>query len=93
MDFVGFDIDVNDDSSVDNQLDDLGDRFKQMIKYENIAKKSHAKSLYMKMNIGAEALILDELLGFGLLYTSQMSEYFPINDLTLSVNCRPLDWL
>lgn len=27
VDFVGFDIDVNDDSSVDNQLDDLGDRF------------------------------------------------------------------
>ncbi|MGL5788726.1 MAG: DUF5723 family protein [Bacteroidales bacterium] len=93
VDFVGFDIDVNDDSSVDDQIDDLGDRFKQMIKYENIAKKAHAKSLYMKMNIGAEAMILDDLLGFGLLYTNQMSEYFPLNDLTLSVNCRPLDWL
>ena len=93
VDFIGLDIDVNDDSSVDDQLDDLGDRFKQMIKYQNIDKKGHAKSLYMKVNIGAEATILNDLLGFGLLYTNQMSEYFPVNDLTASVSCRPLNWL
>lgn len=93
VDFVGLNIDVNDNSSVENQLDDLGDRFKQMIKYETIGKKGHTKSLYMKMNLAAEANILDNLLGFGLLYTNQMSEYFPVHDLTANVTCRPLNWL
>lgn len=93
VDFIGLDIDVNDDSSVEDQLDDLGDRFKQMIKYQTIGKKGHTKSLYMKMNLAAEANILNNLLGFGLLYSNQMSEYFPVNNLTANATCRPLDWL
>ena len=93
VDFIGLDIDVNDDSSVENQLDDLGDRFKQMIKYQTIEKKGNAKSLYMKMNLAAEANILNDLLGFGLLYSNQMSEYFPVHNITANVTCRPLNWL
>lgn len=92
--FDGFsEVDINDDSSIDDQWDDISDQLEDMIRfYETDAPSSRATSLRTTLNIGAEYSILNDKISFGLLSSTRFSRPKTWTEIIASANFRPASW-
>lgn len=92
--FDGFDeIDINDDSSIDDQWDDIADQLEDMVRfYETDAPSSRSTSLRTTLNIGAEYSILNDKISFGLLSSTRFSSPKTWTEIVGSANFRPASW-
>lgn len=92
--FDGFDeIDINDDSSIDDQWDDIADQLEDMARfYETNAPSVRSTSLRTTLNIGAEYSILNDKISFGLLSSTRFSSPKTWTEIVGSANFRPASW-
>lgn len=92
--FDGFDeIDINDDSSIDDQWDDIADQLEDMVRfYETDAPSARSTSLRTTLNIGAEYSILNDKISFGLLSSTRFSKPKTWTEIVGSANFRPASW-
>lgn len=93
VDFFGFDIDVDDDTSVDDQWTELENRFNEMLQYQREESQSLTRMLYAKIHLAASYEILPGKLNAGLLYEHQVSQKFPVQQLSATVNYRPFHFV
>lgn len=68
------------------------DDFDEITNFHSTPAKSRTTSLRTTINVGGEYTILDNLLGFGLLSSTQIRATKSYSELTASVNVRPIDW-
>ncbi len=87
-----FQIDFNDNSSLEEDLDDIIDKFEEIIKFKERSPKGHTSGLRTRMNISLEYEILPAQLSAGLLSTSAFNSSHTMTETTLAVNYRPCKW-
>lgn len=92
--FDGFkEVDIDDDSSIDDQWDDIADQLEDMVRfYETDAPSSRSTSLRTTLNIGAEYSILNDKISFGLLSSTRFSSPKTWTEIVGSANFRPASW-
>lgn len=96
FDFDGFQLDFSDDSdipSVSDQMNDIEDRFLEMLHLKQQAAKARTTALQATLNLGAEYALFENKLGVGLLSSTRIGHHNSFSELTLSGNYRPLSWL
>lgn len=95
--FDGFDnINVDDsdsDHSFENQLDDLEDDLKGLVKfYEDKKPSGRTTALRATLNVAGEYSILNRKISFGLLSTTRFGSPKVWTNLMASANFRPSKW-
>lgn len=92
--FNGFDeVDINDDSAIDDQWDDIADQLEDMVRfYKTDAPSARSTSLRTTLNIGAEYSILNDKISFGLLSSTRFSSPKTWTEIVGSANFRPASW-
>lgn len=92
--FDGFkEIDIDDDSAIDDQWDDIADQLEDMVRfYETDAPSARSTSLRTTLNIGAEYSILNDKISFGLLSSTRFSSPKTWTEIVGSANFRPASW-
>ncbi|GHU85778.1 hypothetical protein FACS1894153_1610 [Bacteroidia bacterium] len=78
--------------SIDNLIDDLVDDVYGLMDLKADAPKGKASALSTKIAIGAEYSFVNNTMGIGVLFTSKISKFYSINELTLSYNLHPSSW-
>lgn len=68
------------------------DDFDEITNFHTAPSKSRTTSLRTTINLGGEYTILDNLLGFGLLSSTQVRATKSYSELTASANVRPIGW-
>ncbi|HET7732326.1 MAG TPA: DUF5723 family protein, partial [Paludibacter sp.] len=78
---------------IDGQLtDSLVQAFKSSTISE-LMMKSYLSGTTAKLNLGAEYALLNNVLSFGLLFSSRFSKKTLTEEITASINARPYKWL
>lgn len=80
------------DADIDSQADVLKDELLGLGHFENHTPKVNTRMLSASFNVGAEYSILDNKIGFGLLYWGRFLPLYYEQELTVSANFRPTDW-
>ncbi len=80
-------------TSLEDIFDDVIDDLEQAVNLQEKKKSGRSTSLRTTMLIGLEYTILPNELSAGLLFTNRFGNYFSNQELTLSGNYRPKDWL
>lgn len=83
--------DFENDDFMQATVDTLLQRLKESATYE-ISQKSYSTALSPKLNIGAEYAFLDNRLSLGLLSRTMFQKKALYQELTGSVNLRPINW-
>ena len=83
--------DFENDDFMDATVDTLLQRLKESASYE-ITETSYSTSLSPKLNIGAEYAFFDNRLSLGLLSRTMFQKKAVYQELTGSVNLRPINW-
>ena len=87
-DFVSFDPEHPEDTYVAGDVFDF-----DLLQLQTEEKsKSRRTSLRSTLNLGAEYMILNNKLGFGVLSSTQFTKPKSYSELTLSANYRPKNW-
>ena len=83
-----------DNKTLSNQIDDLGDRIEDLYNMENLGDQGGATyGIGITMNIGVEyALPAYDKIRFGLLSTTRFQGDYTWNEERLSVNYAPCNW-
>ncbi|MFR9164962.1 MAG: DUF5723 family protein [Dysgonomonas sp.] len=80
-------------TSLEDVFNDVLDDFEEAINLREEKNGGRTTALRVTWNLGAEYKFLDNKLSGGLLYSNRFGKYFNTQELTLSANYRPLDWL
>ena len=79
--------------SIEDQFDDLGDDFEDMLKVYDDGQKTATRALAATVNVGVEyALPMYDKFRFGFLYTSRIAGRYSWHQGMLSANVRPAKW-
>ena len=91
--YDGFRIPVADGSeSIESQFDSIKDDAVELLHFEQGESISNTKMITTSFNAGGEYSILDDAIGFGLLYSGYVSPLSFEQELTVSANFRPTYW-
>lgn len=85
---------INFDPEHPEETYEAGDVFDfDLIQFQTEEKtKSRRTSLHSTLNLGAEYMILNNKLGFGILSSTQFTQPESYSELTISANYRPRNW-
>lgn len=92
FEFDGFDLSIDGDNNIDNQLESLTDNLDELIRFREEGQKSRSTLLRPTLNIGGEYELLQNKLTFGLLSSTRFYRPKAYTELTLSTNYRPISW-
>lgn len=98
--FDGFDEDIytggskSNSTTLDDQLEDLGDDLEDMFSVYYDGKKKKRQALAANLNIGAEyTLPMYNKMRFGFLYSSKLAGRYSYHQGMFSANYRPASWI
>lgn len=80
-------------TSIEDIFDEMLDDFEQAINLKEQKAKGRTTGLRATWNLGMEYKFLQDKLSAGLLYSNRFGNYFNRQEVTLSGNYRPLNWL
>ena len=92
MDWTGLAFSLQE-GAMDEAADQLKEEFQNLLTYEEMGQASFARSTLPSLYLGAEIPFLKEKMSVGALFSSRKSFYGSRNELTLSYNAKPLNWL
>ncbi|GAB6012083.1 DUF5723 family protein [Viscerimonas tarda] len=88
-----YNIHTNGTTSLEDIFDDVTDDLEQAIDLKEDKVGGRSTSLRTTMNVGLEYAFLNNTLSAGLLYSNRFGNYFNMQELTLSGNYRPKNWV
>ncbi len=89
MDWTGL-----EEGSMDSAMEDLGNELKNLLNFQKDGKaSSFSRSTLPNFYVGAEMPFCDNMMSIGALYSARKSYVGMRNELTLSYNVQPLEWL
>lgn len=93
FEYTGFRIPIADgDESIESQFDTIADDAAKLMRFSESESVANTRMITTSFNAGAEYSILSDKIGFGLLYSGQISPVSFENELTVSSNFRPTSW-
>ncbi len=94
MDWTGFDKISFEEGAMDSAMEDLKNGLSDLFNFKEAGKgTSFSRSTLPSFYVGAEMPFMDNMMSVGALYSARKSYAHMRNELTLSYNVRPLDWL
>lgn len=92
--FEGIDIPLNNSgTSINDQFDSILDDVTDLMRFEEEAiEENRVEMITMSFNLGAEYSILDDKIGFGVLYTGKVRPASYEQELTIISSFRPAKW-
>ena len=93
LQYTGFKIPISDgEESIESQFDAIKDDAAELLQFNQGESKSETKMIASAFNAGGEYSILNDAIGFGLLYSGYISSLNYEQELTISANFRPTHW-
>lgn len=93
--YQGFKLPVGNDPSVPpikDQQNELKENLMNLLHFEPTAPKGRTTMLAASFNLAAEYSVLQDKIGFGVLYTGAITPARYEQEITLSANFRPVYW-
>jgi hypothetical protein len=93
--FNGFDMPVgdgDDQTSVGDQIKDLGEDAKSLVRFRKGTPAARTTALATSLLLGGEYTLLDGKIGFGMLYSTRFYAAGALSELTASTNFQPASW-
>lgn len=87
-----FEIDFNDSSSLEDDLDKIKDTLEEIIEFKEGDASGRTTGLRTKMNIGLEYEIIKKRLLAGFLSTTYFNAAHNVTETTIAVTGRPIKW-
>lgn len=92
MDWTGLSISLQE-GAMDGAMDELKNEFGNLLSLNKHADASFSRSTLPSFYIGAEMPFMDNKMSVGALFSSRKSYFASRNELTLSYNANPFNWL
>ncbi len=91
--FEGFDIPyTGGQSSIEDQMDSIEDDFTDLYSFNEAASHGSVKMISTSFNLGGEYTLIEDQLGFGLLYSARVTPIQFQHEITVSTNYSPIWW-
>jgi len=92
MDWTGLSISLQE-GAMDDAMAELEDEFGNLLSLSKHADASFSRSTLPSFYVGAEMPFMDNKMSVGALFSSRKSYFASRNELTLSYNANPFNWL
>lgn len=92
MDWTGLSISLQE-GAMEGAMDELKNEFSNLLSLSKGAEASFTRSTLPSFYLGAEMPFMDNKMSVGALFSSRKSYFASRNELTLSYNASPFNWL